>query len=98
MSDYEALSTEARELVLFTENQRSLYPQFLEIVHSLQRKIKAGKYDPALAPKLWKYWYDAGSKEYKKEFGYAFDVSARKEAAEYEAAFIYDEIMLGNYD
>lgn len=33
------------------------------------RKVKAGKYNPALAPKLWVYYVERGIAAYNKEFG-----------------------------
>jgi hypothetical protein len=97
MGAYENLSTEARELVLWAENTSSLYPQKTYIVANVERKLAKGIYNPTLAPKLWRYWTDAASKDYKREFGYGFSPSARQEAAEYLAITELDELMLQLY-
>ena len=57
------------ELDLYAENTSELYNQKKSILANIQRKIKSGKYDHNLAPKLWMYWVDAASKRYRKEFG-----------------------------
>lgn len=64
--DYDA----ARELRLFIESDSDLYrQQFMPIIENIKRKMKSGKYDAALAPKLWGYLVDAGAKKYNKEYG-----------------------------
>lgn len=64
--DYDA----ARELRLFIESDGDLYrQQFMPIIENIKRKMKSGKYDAALAPKLWGYLVDAGAKKYNKEYG-----------------------------
>lgn len=56
------------ELRLYMENESSLHNQFMSIIKNIQRKMKSGRYDPTLAPKLWMYWVDEGAKRYLKEF------------------------------
>lgn len=58
-----------QELELYLENTGELHNQKKSIIENLQRKMKSGRYDPQLAPKLWMYWVDAGAKGYVKEFG-----------------------------
>lgn len=56
------------ELELYMDNEYSIYNQKKSIIKNLQRKMKSGKYDHSLAPKLWAYWVEAGAKAYAKEF------------------------------
>lgn len=63
-------ATAANELDLYAENTSQLYGQKQSILANIRRKIKAGKYDHSLAPKLWMYWVDAAAKRYIWEFGY----------------------------
>lgn len=55
------------DLELYMENERSLYNQKMSIIQNIQRRMKKDQYNPALAPKLWMYWVDAGAKAYIKE-------------------------------
>jgi hypothetical protein len=57
------------ELELYAENTSELYNQKKSILANIQRRIKNGTYNHALAPKLWQYWVDAAAKRYQKEFG-----------------------------
>lgn len=57
------------ELDLYIENTSELYNQKKSILANIRRRIAKGTYDPALAPKLWLYWVDAGARRYVKEFG-----------------------------
>lgn len=86
---YEVMSPEARELVLYAENDEQLYRQEQAIVENLDRKMQRGTYDRAKAPKLWRYLYDAAAKKYGKEFGGRwntdFPTKARNEASAYSA-------------
>src|SRR3990167_9478996 len=59
----------ARELDLYAENTAELYVQYKSILGNLLRKMVHGKYDPAKAPKLWAYWYEAAAKRYVREYG-----------------------------
>ena len=101
MTDTEVSADDVRELELYAENTAELYPQFQSIIKNLQRKIAKGRYDPKLAPKLWRYWYDAAAKRYKAEFGstdWSFPVAVRQAAAETKAAEEYEAILAGEYD
>lgn len=66
---YESDEAVEHELDLYADNTSQLYPQKMSIIANIKRKIKSGKYDPKLAPKLWAYWYEAAAKRYCKEFG-----------------------------
>ncbi len=92
----------AHELDLYAENEGALYGQRKAIIESIKRKIKAGKYNPALAPKLWAYWYEAAAKRYAKEFGgewsRIFTKATRDHAAKERAADEYRLILQGEYD
>jgi len=83
----------ADELALFAENDEPCYRQAQEIRKNLLRKVKAGNYSKALAPKLWLYWADNASQRYGREVyrikGHAFSVADRKAAAK-EAADRFD--------
>jgi hypothetical protein len=59
----------AIELELYAENTSELYNQKKSILANIQRKLKSGRYDHSLAPKLWMYWVDTAAKRYQKEFG-----------------------------
>ena len=59
----------ATELILFADNERTLYNQKQSIIKNLMRKKAKGQYDPALAAKLWTYWTTNAAKEYSKQFG-----------------------------
>lgn len=56
------------ELQVYMDNESSLYNGKKAILANIMRKMKAGKYDHKLAPKLWMYWVDEGAKKYAKEF------------------------------
>lgn len=69
MSRHQLDEIALRELDLYIENEGSLYAQKKAIFANLQKKAKAGTYNPVLAAKLWAYWVEEGSKRYRKEFG-----------------------------
>jgi hypothetical protein len=94
-----------REIMLSIENDGQLYrSQFLPIIKNIQKKIKAGKYDHKLAPKLWGYLVENGLKKYVKEnrmdepWNTIISMKDRKILAQYMADQYYDEIQTGNYD
>lgn len=95
---HESDKASERELELFADNDGDLYRQkFIPIIDNLKRKIKSGKYDPALAPKLWRYYFDEAARKYKKEFGHQFSVATRQALADERAPYEYDKIMRGEY-
>ena len=64
------LSDEARELTLHADNDRHLHMSSHEpIITNLRKKVKAGKYDPVLAKKLWRYHADRAAQDYAKKHG-----------------------------
>lgn len=64
------LSDEARELTLHADNDHHLHMSSHEpIMTNLRKKVKAGKYDPALAKKLWRYHADRAAQDYAKKHG-----------------------------
>jgi len=71
----------ARELLLVTENEYSLYRLHQDIEKNLLRKLKSGKYDHSKAAKAWQYWMDAGAKLYVKQYGGSFSPATRAMAA-----------------
>lgn len=61
---------EARELLLFCENDGDLYRQQVQpIEKNLAKKLAKGQYDHTKAKKLWGYLADNCAKKYVKEFG-----------------------------
>ncbi len=93
-----------RELDRYAENTSELHGQYKSIIANLKRKIAKGTYDPALAPKLWRYWYDAASKAYNREgwqwsaSAHAFDTATRQACAEQRATYEYERIIRGEHD
>ena len=84
------MSPEARELLLYADNDGRLYAiSFKPIVETLRRHLNKGRYNPTLATKLWMYHAERAAKAYEKEFlnpgewKTVFPKSARKEAAEH---------------
>jgi hypothetical protein len=97
--------TEVRELLLYADNESKLYRQKQDIIKNILRKMKSGKYDPRLAPKLWMYWVDNAAKMYDKEMGSGvgkvdgiFSKQVRMAAAEQLAKDEYEMIQDGEYD
>lgn len=56
------------ELELFMDNDSDLYRQKDAFLANAYRKMKAGRYDPTLAIKLWMHYVDRGAKAYAKEY------------------------------
>jgi len=70
-----ALSDEAQELLLYTQNDGDIYRQRVQpIEKNLEKKWKSGKYDHNLAWKIWMYALEDGAKKYIKEHGSPGDV------------------------
>lgn len=95
----------ARELDLYAES--ALHGMRMAIIANLKRKIKAGKYSAAAAPKAWAPWFEAAAKRYAKEFGTPgvsgewsrmFPKPTRDHAAKERAADEYRAILDGEYD
>ena len=61
--------TSARELELYIDNTQQHYRQKVAIFQNLQKKIKRGKFDRALAIKGLMHVVDAGARAYTKEHG-----------------------------
>jgi len=89
------------ELELYAENEAALYNQKKSIIENVKRRMRSGKYDPRLAPKLWLYWFDAATKRYVKEFGgnvaTMFPKNVRMAAAESAARDYAERIRSGEY-
>jgi hypothetical protein len=95
--------TAMSEIEMYIDNTSAIYNRsFLPMVQNLKRKIKAGKYNHALAPKLWLYLVEAGMKGYAKEFGDTWNTllstKDRKVLAQKYADFVYDAIVRGEYN
>jgi hypothetical protein len=93
--------TAVHELELYAENEAALYNQKKSIIENVKRRMRSGKYDPSLAPKLWLYWFDAAARRYVKEFGgdvaTMFPKAVRMAAAESAARDYAERIQSGEY-
>lgn len=89
---------ESRELALYAINDAEIYNRSVFVIESLQKKIKAGKYDADKALIAWGYVAEAAAKKYAKEFGgvwhSVFSVADRKLAAK-EIAEHYESEVFG---
>lgn len=93
-----------RELELYLENTGALYIPKMNVVASVAKKMRAGKYKASLAPKLWLYWVDRGARLYCKEFcargdkvSSVFSAALRRELAGEIAAHEAGRIRRGEY-
>lgn len=88
------------EIELYADNNAELHRQrFIPIIKNIMRKIKSGKYNALLAPKLWRYYYDDAAKRYQKEFGMSnlLGTKERQALADKKAKEEYEKIMDGEY-
>jgi hypothetical protein len=95
-------SIEAHELILYMDNDAELYRRKDAYLKNMHTKMKRGKFDPALAPKLWMYYVELGAKKYVKEFGggkwnVIFPKAAREEVARHYASHEARMIQAGEY-
>jgi len=96
----------ARELEMFIDNDSQLYrSQHTPIIKNLMTKHAQGRYNSALAVKLFMYLVDNGAKKYAKEHGGPgakwndmFPKKIRTKTAEALRDSFEDEAKLGNYD
>ena len=93
------------DLMLFMENESKLVRQKESIIENIKRKIKSGRYDHSLAPKLWSYWVTEGAREYIRQFASPgtrmqdmFSKRDKDELARYFADMYYEEIQAGEWD
>ena len=97
---------EARELVLYCENDGDIYrQQGTPILKNLITKMARGVYDHSKAVKLYGYMAENCAKKYAREHGSPdvpwnkmFSVADRREAAEHFTKSFETEAALGNYD
>lgn len=81
------LSTDARELKVWIENDANLYRQmWVPIQNNLRKKIAKGTFRKDLSVKAFRHLADAGTKNYQREnrlqkAGFFFSVSVRNEVA-----------------
>lgn len=66
---YETDEAEATELVLFADNDYRTYKRREAFDVNLAKKLAAGTYDHAQAPKLWRYYVDYVVQEYDRQHG-----------------------------
>lgn len=77
------MTTESRELALYTINTGEIYrTKTLAVIANLAKKMHKGDFLEALAVKAFENVADFGSKMYQKDFGHSFKKSDRKLAAE----------------
>jgi len=96
----------AHELVLFIDNDAQLYrSQHTPIIKNLMTKHAQGRYNSALAVKLFMYLVDNGAKKYAKEHGGPgakwndmFPKAVRVKAAEALRDSFEGEAEVGGYD
>lgn len=97
-------ATAAHELVLYADNESSIYEQKKSILKNLLLKLRKSKYDAAKAPKLWAYWVEAAAKKYSKEFSdgrdwsVMFTKATRDLAAADLASRYHREMLSGEHD
>lgn len=71
-------SVESRELELYAENDSTLYfGIYSAVIGNLIKKKEKGTYDKERAIDAFYHVATEASNRYKKDFGYAFDVTAR---------------------
>lgn len=98
------LSKEAKELVLWADNDRHMHDSSKHpILKNLSKKARKGVYDSKLAAKLWGYHADRAAIGYHKEMGEpdqpwhkAWPKTTRAEAAAHWEDFHKDELK--DYD
>jgi hypothetical protein len=90
---------EADELLLYLDNEEPIYRRKMtSFIPNVRRKIEQGKYDPALAPKLWTYLADDAAKKYAAEFHMPiFPPTVRRRVGEMLAERELASIMNGEY-
>lgn len=98
----EAIDQDAvQELLLYAVNTGELYNQRASIRKMLAKRIEKGTYDPKLAPKAWRHWFDAAAKRYVREIGGSLaqfpgpvrDAAAREMAEEEEKRIRRGEVL-----
>ena len=88
----------ADELRLYLDNEADLYRRKMSsFIPNVRRKIEQGKYDPALAPKLWIYLVDDAAKKYVKEIGRQLRLATRRAVAAQLAKDELQMLMNGEY-
>lgn len=99
----EADDDAVRELVLYIENDGTLYDrQMAPIQKNLSKKFKKGIYDHEKAKKLWYYLTTSGAKQYGEEHGTKnglamFSPDTRRAAAAEMADSWHSEMEAGNF-
>lgn len=81
-----------QEAVLFIDNTEPLYRRKLAMRLALVKKMCAGRYDAAKAPKLFSYLTTEANRQYKREFGQTLSLPSRREAEQWYAEQLEDDI------
>jgi hypothetical protein len=88
------------EVILFAENDQYLYNALIKnYLPNLEKKIKAGKYNPELATKLLEYYYTVYVRPYMKlprNYGWdsKLNPAERKEFGRYFRDVLWDDYGL----
>lgn len=90
------LSVEARELALFADNEREVYPRIIAAVNCCHKHFKRGKYDEKKAIDAFYYVADFAARLYNRNFGYMFTVTERYTAAAILLDCHYENIENGD--
>lgn len=75
-------SEEARELYLVANNESRLYPMIQAVEKNLAKKIVKGVYDAEKATVAFFHVATEASRQYMRDYGYAFSVTDRWTAAQ----------------
>lgn len=92
--------TSLNEVILFAENDQNLYNALIKnYLPNLERKVKAGKYNPEMAIKLMEYYYTVYVRPYMKNpRNYGWDSklnpAERKEFGRYFRDVLWDDYGL----
>jgi hypothetical protein len=85
--DYDRLSHEARDLILFAENTEPVYKKELHIQETLDKRMQKGSFNRDLAIKPYEWLAEEAAKSYVRELKESkpwytlFNPRVRKEAA-----------------
>jgi hypothetical protein len=98
------LDYEETEIYLTVSNDYNIYNRRLQPIYkNLVNKMAAGKYNPKLAAKLFKYAVEDADKQYQKDFGskgrgYILSVKQRQNVAEQLEQEFRDDALAGDYE
>ena len=89
---------DSEELELYTENERDLHDNFMDIVNLAKVELRDNKYDQKEFLSFWVDWYTKGAQKYQREFkGSTISPNAIQEAAARQEPFIKEQVLNGEY-